>query len=96
MLNKNRISILTMLLFAGVVGFVAAPALAAGDVGIMNKDELKALLGNDDVVILDVRTGRDWSSSEFKIQGAQRVNTREIDEWSADLAKDKKLVLYCA
>ena len=96
MLIKNKVSIVTILLLVGVGGFTATPALAAGDVGIMNKDELKALLENDDVVILDVRTGRDWSSSEFKIQGAQRVKTRNIDAWSADLPKDKKLVLYCA
>ncbi len=89
-------SILTILILGGVVGFAAASTLAAGDVGYMNKDELKALLGNDDVVVLDVRTGRDWSSSEFKIQGAQRAAANKIDNWSAGLSKDKKLVLYCA
>jgi len=92
----NRISILTFLVLVVVVGLTATPTIAAGDVDVMNKDELKALLGNDDVVILDVRTGRDWSSSEFKIQGAQRVTAKKIDKWSANLSKDKKLVLYCA
>lgn len=96
MLKKYRISILTFLALVGVAGLTATPIIAAGDVGVMNKDELKAFLGNDDVVILDVRTGRDWSSSEFKIQGAQRVKAKKIDKWSANLSKDKKLVLYCA
>ena len=88
--------ILTILILGGVLGFAVAPVSASGDVGIIGKDELKAQLGNEDVVILDVRTGRDWSSSEFKIQGAQRVKGRDIDKWSANLSKDKKLVLYCA
>ena len=96
MLKKHIKSILTILILGCVVGGVAAPVSASGDVGIINKDELKALLGNDEVAILDVRTGRDWSSSEFKIQGAQRVEAKNIDTWSANLPKDKKLVLYCA
>ena len=96
MLKTNIKHIVMILILGGLVGFGATPVSASGDVGIMSKDELKALLGNDEVVILDVRTGRDWSSSEFKIQGAQRVQTKKIDKWSAGLAKDKKLVLYCA
>lgn len=96
MLKIHLKSILTILIFSSVVGFATTSTLAAGDVGYMNKDELKALLGNDDVVILDVRTGRDWRSSEFKIQGAQRVKAKKIDKWSANLPKNKKLVLYCA
>jgi len=96
MLKKNIQSVLSLLVLAGLMGFTASSVSASGDVGIMNKDELKAILGNDDVVVLDVRTGRDWSSSEFKIQGAQRAKANQIDTWSAGLSKDKKLVLYCA
>ena len=96
MLKKYIRTSVTLLILGVVVGFATTPVSASGDVGIMNKDALKALLGNEDLVILDVRSGRDWSSSEFKIQGAQRVKGREIDKWSASLSKDKKLVLYCA
>jgi len=96
MLNTYFGIVVMIFLLGGAVGLAASPALATGDVGVMNKDELKTLLGSGDVVILDVRTGRDWSSSEFKIQGARRVKAKNIDEWSADLSKDKKLVLYCA
>jgi len=85
-----------ILILGSVLGLMVAPVSASGDVGIMSKDALKALLGSDEVVILDVRTGRDWRSSEFKIQGAQRAKAKEIDKWSADLPMDKKLVLYCA
>lgn len=68
----------------------------AGEVGVMDKDTLKAQLGAEDLVILDVRTGKDWSSSEFKIKGAIRTPPGEFDQWSATYPKDKTLVLYCA
>ncbi len=70
-------------------------ALASG-VQIMTKEELKPLIGTEDVVVLDVRAGRDWSNSEFKIQGAMRTAAGDFDDWSMKLDKGKKIVLYCA
>jgi rhodanese-related sulfurtransferase len=74
----------------------ALPATGSGDVMMMNVDTLKNQLGNDDVVVLDVRTGRDWSSSEFKIKGARRADPKDFDTWSAGLDSQKTIVLYCA
>lgn len=68
----------------------------AGTVVRMEKEELKTLLGSEDVVILDVRAGRDWSTSEFKIQGAVRADGSDFKSWATIYPKDKKLVLYCA
>ena len=85
-----------MIILAGIVSLLASSFVFAGDVTTMSKDELKARLGNDDLIILDVRTGRDWSSSEFKVQGAQRASSSDFNNWSASLPKDKTLVLYCA
>jgi rhodanese-related sulfurtransferase len=48
------------------------------------------------VIILDVRTGIDWRASEFKIKGAVRASSDNVDSWAAKYAKDKTLVLYCA
>lgn len=61
----------------------------------MDKDELKSLLGSDNLIILDVRIGRDWNSSEFKIKDAVRMegfNLSAIEKYP----KDATLVLYCA
>jgi len=74
----------------------ALPAAWSGDVMMMDIDTLKNRLGNDDVVVLDVRTGRDWSSSEFKIKGARRADPKDFDNWSAGLDSQKTIVLYCA
>ncbi len=83
--------LLILVAFFVLLGGMSA---VAADVPLLNKDELKAKLGS--VVVLDVRSGRDWSSSEFKIQGAIRAPGAEIKKWSADYAKDTALVLYCA
>jgi rhodanese-related sulfurtransferase len=71
------------------------PAIA-GSVGMMEVEELKTMLDSDDLVILDVRAGRDWSTSEFKIPGAIRANGSEFATWGNQYPKDRKIVLYCA
>ncbi len=68
----------------------------AANVKTMDKDDLKSLLDSPDLVIVDVRNASDWSSSEFKIKGAVRVEPGEVSSWAGDHAKDKIYVLYCA
>ena len=87
---KKIALILVMLLLSG------ATAAWAGSVKIMDKDELKAMLGSPDLVILAVRTGKDWSSSEFKITGAQRLDNSGVASAVKSIGKDKTIVLYCA
>ena len=71
-------------------------AWAAQKAGLMTKEELQKILTNADTYVLDVRTGRDWKSSEFKIQGAHRTNPSDFDAWSSKFPKSGTLVLYCA
>ncbi len=66
----------------------------ANDISTMTKEELKAQMGSSDVMILDVRKGKDWKSSEFKIKGANRANPKELDKWAETYPKDKTFVLY--
>ena len=68
----------------------------AADVSTMTKEELKAQLGSPDVMILDVRAGGDWKSSEFKIKGAIRANPNNFNKWVELYPKNKTLILYCA
>ena len=74
----------------------AATTVHATDVATIDKDELKALLGSEDLVVLDVRAGRDWSSSEFKIKGAIREEPGGVEAWAGNYEKNKTVVLYCA
>ncbi len=90
---KNSVS----LAIAVAVVLLAPFATVYGkDVSLITKEELRKIMTNEDVVILDVRKGRDWSSSEFKIQGAVRVDPKAVAQWQENYSKDKKFVLYCA
>lgn len=77
-----------------VILFAATPLIGAS-VPTMNKDELKALIGSETLVILDVRTGRDWSTSEFKIKDAVRSEGGVVAA-AGNYTKDHTFVLYCA
>lgn len=83
-----------MVLAVGIPAFI--PTAVAKNVQLITKEELKPIMNDGDVVILDVRRGRDWNSSEFKIQGAVRVDAKKIKKWAGNYSKDQKLVLYCA
>jgi rhodanese-related sulfurtransferase len=62
----------------------------------LDKETLKSWLSDPQVVIVDVRTGKDWQASQTKIKGAVRQDPQEVQTWAASLPKEKKIVLYCA
>jgi len=84
--------IISLILFTLV--FHVTPLLA-GSVPTITKDELKTQLSSQDLVIVDVRTGKDWSSSEFKIQGAVRPQGKDLAELN-EYPKGSTFVFYCA
>ncbi len=90
----NRFTVISIVILAitllGVFGAFGA------DVSKMTVDALKSQMGSDNLIILDARAGRDWSSSEFKIKGAVRVDPSEFSSWSRKYPNDSKIILYCA
>lgn len=86
---KRVLSLIMFLLF------LASTPLMASSVPTMDKEQLKSLLGSKDLVILDVRLGRDWSTSEFKVKDAIRVDDGDLAQ-AMTYPKDKTFVLYCA
>jgi 3-mercaptopyruvate sulfurtransferase SseA len=63
----------------------------------ITKEEVKSLIGNLDLIILDVRSAQDWKDSEWKIKGAIHEDRKgELNTWMDKYQKDKTLVLYCA
>lgn len=93
-MNKSRVYFVWLVAFF-LAAVVATPATAAS-VSVVTKETVNGWLENESVVILDARQGRDWTSSEFKIKGAHRVDPGKLDTWKSKFAKDKKIVLYCA
>jgi rhodanese-related sulfurtransferase len=91
---KKRLFIATLIIFLMVgVSTVFAKSM---DAPRMTKDELMAMLGNPDLVIIDVRYGKDWTESDVKIKGAVREDPEAFDSWAKKYPKDKTLVFYCA
>jgi rhodanese-related sulfurtransferase len=70
-------------------------ALSA-DVPRITKEELRTWIDKGDVIVVDVRIGRDWKSSEYKIHTAVREDPDHAASWAKKYDKDKTLVLYCA
>jgi hypothetical protein len=68
---------------------------ASAQVPRMNKEELKWLLDNPDVIIIDVRQPGQWDDSSIKIWGAHREDpSKNIESWLMKYQKDKAIVLY--
>ncbi len=68
----------------------------AADVPRMTKEELKGMLGKENVVIIDVRSDIDLEKSKEKIQGAVIEDGGKVDTWMAKYPKDKTLIFYCS
>ena len=80
-----------MALVVGDAVFAAAPQADK-----MTREELLPLLGRPDVVLIDMRTGRDWNDATLKIKGAVREDPMKPGMWIDKYSKDKMMIFYCA
>ena len=76
-----------------VVGIFTLPTSAAS-VKRISREELKSILNNPDVIILDVDREGNWKDRDRKILGAVRENPKDIETWMDKYARDKPIVLY--
>lgn len=93
---RLKISIVFSLLATAALAIGPPPLASADTVTRMTGEELKSIMESGEVSIIDVRRGRDWSASEFKIKGAERVTVEEILADPQKYPKDRTIVLYCA
>ena len=93
---QQRLVTLTITVSLTLVGLMLQASVVQSAVAKMTKEELRAKLGSPDVVIVDVRLGKDWKASEEKIKGAVRMDLAEVESLAAKYGKDKTLVFYCA
>ena len=90
-------AVMVFIIFVFTIGFFATFAMSKDkDVPRMTKEELKAMMDNPDVVIIDVRYEKHWTGSDKMIKGAIRENYDDVKSWADKYGKDKTLVLYCA
>jgi hypothetical protein len=80
------------------LSLVAACSLNAlsGSAPRITTEELKSMLGDPKLVIVDVRIGKDWKSSEYRIKGAVRADPdpKKVESWASSYGKDKTFVIY--
>jgi len=88
---RQAVSILLSMLIALACGFARAE-----DTHTMTKEQVRAMLGKPDVIIIDVRSNYDWDESKVKIPGAVREEGMKFASWMNKYPKDKTLILYCA
>ena len=80
-----------------VLGIWVVTAVAL-DVPRISKEKVKSMLGNPEVVIIDVRTFFDLKMSVKQIKGAVREDPdpTKVKSWAKKYSKEKTIVLYCA
>jgi len=83
-----------IILLLGITHPSLLQAEGVNDVPRMSVAEVKQLLGNPDVVIIDVRTTKSWWSSTTKISGAVREDPSKVSEWLEKYSKTKTLIFY--
>ena len=60
----------------------------------ISKEEIRDLLAQPDVVLLDVRPEEEWKSGDFKLPGAVHENPLEFASWSSKYSKEMTLIIY--
>ncbi len=94
-MKKKLPTILLYLLTFMLMGLFENAAVAE-DVSRVTKEELKSMMSDSQLVVIDVRTGKDWNGSKSKIKGAVREEPRKATSWAGKYDKQKTYVLYCA
>jgi rhodanese-related sulfurtransferase len=85
-----------MILSLFLVYLLMSLAAHAQDVPRISKEKLKEELQSPDIIVLDVRTDRDWETNQWKIAGAVREDPSKVGDWKGKYSRDKTIVLYCA
>ena len=79
----------------GVV-FMAAISARAAEAPRMSTEQLKSMIEDPNVIVIDVRQDNDWAESNAKIKGAVRENPAQPTAWMNKYPKEKTLVFYCS
>jgi rhodanese-related sulfurtransferase len=76
------------------IGCVSADTATSRDIPTITIHELRSMMGDSGVIIVDVRPEQQWKASEFKIISAVHENPNAVKSWAERYQKDKTLILY--
>jgi hypothetical protein len=91
-IRRGTVACIIFLLIFSSTGFSAADN--DKNVPGISVHQVKQLLNNSDVIIIDVRKYRNWWRSSKKILSAVRENPSKVDQWALKYPKDKSLIFY--
>jgi predicted sulfurtransferase len=78
-----------------VLAGLCETTLATEQTATLITKENKSMLGDPNVIIVDLRKSKDYNDSDLKIKGAVRESILKIKDWAPKYAKTKTMVLYC-
>jgi rhodanese-related sulfurtransferase len=93
---KKKLATTVAVIIGLVVMKILASMAMAQEIPKITKEEVKAMLDDTEVIIVDVRLGGDWDGSKSKIKGAVREDPRNVSSWVDKYPKEKTLIFYCA
>jgi hypothetical protein len=98
MMMKRLFFCMALFFCLAIVGVIPLGGIvyAQENVPRMTKEELKPLIGDPNVIVIDVRSLGDWNKDTLMIQGAIRENPMDVPDWIDKYPKEKTLVFYCA
>ena len=94
-MNRGLATTLAVALTFVAIGIFALTA-SGQEVPRITTEELRGILDNSSLIVIDVRSEGDWNGSELKIKGAVREDPRKVSSWIDKYTKEKTLVFYCA
>ena len=74
----------------------AAVAGDTQDVPRISVHQVKKLLGGREMIVIDVRTYRNWWRSSKKIPTAVREDPSKVDQWIEKFDRNQTLIFYCS
>ena len=85
------------LLFVVLNQLIVPAAFSSNDVvPRITVQELKAKIDKgEDIVIIDVRAGREYTDSKIKMKGAIRISMVQMENRINELPRDKEIITYC-
>lgn len=93
-MTNGRLIMCVNVVLTMIILVIFTTATFASEVTTISKEELKPILGNSDIIILDVDREGNWEDRNRKILGAVRENPKEIESWMTKYPKNKTLILY--
>ena len=87
----RKVGLLALLLVSLGIVFLIGVAAAADEVPRITPEQLKALLGDPNVIVIDARLGPDWTDSDSRIKGAVRENPMQVKSWMDKYPKEKTI-----